>query len=119
MAAGNSGKRGTAEIGGSGKCLLCGFEGDKRALTRHLEECASKLDGKGRVGPLVRLRFEAANDPRYWIYVDARADATLAQLDRLLRDVWLECCGHMSAFEVGPMEPSMRSRVKQVFYARA
>ena len=29
------------------------------------------------------------------------ADATLADLDRFLRDIWLECCGHMSQFTIG------------------
>jgi hypothetical protein len=118
MAAKNSEKRDPAEIVGLGKCLLCEYEGPQAQVIRHLEKCAGKLDQQGRVGPVVRLRFEAAGDPRYWIYVDARADAALAQLDRLLRSVWLECCGHMSAFQVGPTEPSMRSKVKQVFHAR-
>ncbi len=61
------------------------------------------------------LRLESAGDPRYWIYVEARADATLQQVDSLLREVWLEFCGHMSAFRVGSAEPSMRDKVGQVF----
>lgn len=28
-------------------------------------------------------------------------DATLGQLDRFLRDIWLECCGHLSEFTIG------------------
>jgi hypothetical protein len=27
--------------------------------------------------------------------------APLSKLDRFLRDTWLECCGHLSAFEIG------------------
>ena len=29
----------------------------------------------------------------------ADAEATLYDLDRFLRDIWLECCGHLSEFE--------------------
>ena len=29
-----------------------------------------------------------------------RADTTLHELDRFLRSVWLECCGHLSHFDI-------------------
>ena len=35
--------------------------------------------------------------PEYWLHVEGRETASLQQLDSLLRRVWLECCGHMSA----------------------
>jgi hypothetical protein len=34
------------------------------------------------------------------MYVEAAADAELAALDEFLRDTWLECCSHMSAFSI-------------------
>jgi hypothetical protein len=33
--------------------------------------------------------------------VEASSEATLADLDDLLRATWLECCGHLSAFRLG------------------
>jgi len=38
--------------------------------------------------------------PEYWMYLEAPAQATLGDLDKLLRKTWLECCGHLSAFEI-------------------
>jgi len=35
------------------------------------------------------------------MHLEAPADATLDDLDGFLRDTWLECCGHLSAFEIG------------------
>ena len=49
-------------------------------------------------------RFRSADDPRYWLYLEASADALLEDVDYLLRKVWLECCGHMSAFFAGRRE---------------
>ena len=43
----------------------------------------------------------------YWLHIEAPAAATLAQLDRFLRDIWLECCGHMSAFTIGEQRYSV------------
>jgi len=35
------------------------------------------------------------------MHLEVPAQATLEDLDRFLRRTWLECCGHMSAFEIG------------------
>ena len=37
-----------------------------------------------------------------------RPTANLRQLDQFLRDLWLECCGHMSHFEIGGAQYSVR-----------
>ncbi len=65
------------------------------------------------------------------MHLEVPASATLTALDRFLRDTWLECCGHLSAFEIGGVryaidagmfeEPfdmgdkSMRVRLEKVF----
>jgi hypothetical protein len=35
------------------------------------------------------------------LHLAAPAEATLWELDDVLRDIWLECCGHMSSFQIG------------------
>ena len=37
----------------------------------------------------------------YWLDIEIKTGATLADLDTFLREVWLECCGHLSAFDIG------------------
>ena len=37
----------------------------------------------------------------YWLHLEASANAALDDLDAFLRDTWLECCGHLSAFKIG------------------
>lgn len=37
----------------------------------------------------------------YWLHLEVTISTTLAMLDRFLRDIWLECCGHLSAFTIG------------------
>jgi hypothetical protein len=37
----------------------------------------------------------------YWMHLEVSTGATLADLDQFLREIWLECCGHLSAFEIG------------------
>lgn len=84
-------------------------------MTRHLVSCARTHDVRGASTTLVQLRIQAAGDPRYWLYVETQTSATLQQLDAFLRRVWLECCGHMSAFRVGQREVAKRWAIGQAF----
>lgn len=70
-------------------------------MARHLAACAPARDvGDASPATLIRLHIEAQGDRRYWLDLDMNAAAPLRALDRFLRDVWLECCGHMSAFTI-------------------
>ena len=46
------------------------------------------------------ILVEGHGFPQYWLHIKASANAKLNNLDGFLRDVWLECCGHMNAFEI-------------------
>lgn len=44
--------------------------------------------------------IEGREAKMYWLHVALQADTSLAQLDSFLREIWLECCGHLSAFTI-------------------
>jgi hypothetical protein len=68
-------------------------------MTRHLKTCAPAHDEPGRRQEIVLLRIDAHQAPgTWWLHLEARAGAPLWAVDELLRVLWLECCGHMSAF---------------------
>ena len=76
-----------------GNCYLCGAELGKTAMKNHF----LKKHGEGEQ-ECVLLKIEGAYEKNYWLYVDIPPKSPLSSLDRFLRDIWLECCGHMSAF---------------------
>ena len=43
---------------------------------------------------------EDRDDPSYWMHLSVPQSTKLLQLDTFLRRVWLECCGHLSAFYI-------------------
>ena len=47
------------------------------------------------------LKAEGAWDKNYWLYFTVPKDAALSCVDKFLRQIWLECCGHLSAFRQG------------------
>lgn len=71
-------------------------------MTAHLKTCLQReAAASGNAGKSIstfHVVIEGRYDPAYWLHLEAPADATFGELDCVLRDVWLECCGHMSAF---------------------
>jgi hypothetical protein len=80
-----------------GKCYICRKELGKGAMKNHLLKC-NKL-GEGKTNYFL-IKVEDFYDKNYWLYIQVKAAATLADLDSFLRDIWLECCGHLSAFTI-------------------
>ena len=86
-----------------GTCVLCNTEMGKAQMVRHLEKHrVEQADAPGPCATRWHVIVEGAYAPEYWLHLDIRADATLKKLDSFLRTIWLECCGHMSQFTVGP-----------------
>ena len=82
-----------------GVCHLCGAVVGKGGMTRHLKLCRPAPQAPSPTR-LFHLIVEGSYQPEYWLHLDARADATLEDLDEFLREIWLECCGHLSAFTI-------------------
>jgi hypothetical protein len=90
----------------SGKCRLCGKVFGGNVMARHLEACLEKSPAlpaakKRRVSQkLLHIAAKGADDPDYWMHLLVPSALRLDDLDDFLRDVWLECCAHMSAFTI-------------------
>ena len=85
-----------------GICDLCGKRTTKAGMSRHLQSCLAEHEpSRGEAARIFRLRIEDAYSPVYWMDVEMKARSTLEELDDFLRGEWLECCGHLSDFEIG------------------
>ena len=88
----------------TGTCTFCQGTFSKGTMTRHLSACkqrqaalqASATGGTGRPTKILHLLVDGYGP--YWLHLEVRADARLDTLDTFLRNIWLECCGHMSQF---------------------
>ena len=79
-----------------GNCYICGKELSKAGVKKHLAVHQHNEPNAGE--ECVLLKIEGAYYKDYWLFLDVPLTATLDSLDRFLREIWLECCGHMSAF---------------------
>lgn len=96
-----------------GTCLFCNEVFGKRAIKTHLDKCKIKheIDNKNieknNTNKIFYILVEDKYSKAFWFYLDADEKATLKKIDQLLRDIWLECCGHLSQFRIGNREKPM------------
>jgi hypothetical protein len=102
-------------------CLLCNKKYTGTGMTRHLQSCLPKhlevqtpkqnLKSQAFFHVLVKGYYL----PEYWLHLKVASHARLKDLDQFLRDIWLECCGHLSAFSRSDGEElDMAHRLKAV-----
>lgn len=100
-----------------GVCQLCQGVFNKGGMARHLAKCLAVQKGgvtavsakPPKTGRLFQLLVQGGRAPEYWLYVEMPATATLRDLDQFLRDLWLECCGHLSAFKIAGTQYSVET----------
>ena len=83
-----------------GICTFCSSIFAKGGMKRHLESCKERKveSGKSKIFHIV------VSAGVYWMHLEVSGSATLKDLDRFLRKIWLECCGHLSAFTIAGVE---------------
>ena len=96
------------ELNSQGKCVYCQQTYSKRGISRHLETHLKKLEPFDKKKSF-HLKVEAGI---YFLNLLMDGDATLDDLDHFLRNIWLECCGHLSQFSYGRWENELSFNLK-------
>lgn len=76
-----------------GKCRICNKEFTKKEMIEHLKIC-------NRKSKCFEIVIEDAYDKDYWLIIKADENLLLKHLDNFIRDIWVECCGHLSNFRI-------------------
>lgn len=80
------------------KCNLCDKEYSRTGLTRHIQSCINRKTIDDQKEDHLYIIVSALNQPDYFFHLLIPPATMLKDLDTFLRDKWLECCGHLSAF---------------------
>ncbi len=100
-----------------GLCYSCNSEIEKSKMTQHLKFCkqraaamAAEASAKD-TGTTEKTKFfhivaEGRYNPQYWMHIELPATDILEDLDTFFRDTWVECCDHLSAFQIGDISYS-------------
>ena len=94
------------EYKSEGVCRFCLKTFSGTAVSRHLAACKVRKDKNALELRGARKKYKVyhikiSGSKWYWLHIEMPVAATLAELDDFLRGIWLECCGHLSAFNIG------------------
>jgi hypothetical protein len=91
-----------------GTCAFCNEVITRRSIAKHLEKCPKWQESlvtaetsSRPVKTLWHLRVQDAHEKDFWLDLEMVGPASLDKLDKYLRAIWLECCGHLSKFRIG------------------
>ena len=118
-----------SRIANNGTCFICQQTFSKTAIFKHVILCLNKKMETAPADTALKktdsvFMLEVSAYKVFWLILEMRGKATLAQLDNFLRQMWLECCGHLSQFSIGQNryishpedEPGMDIQIKKVLH---
>jgi hypothetical protein len=103
------------ELKSEGRCLYCDelFSQAEigKHLAKHLGEMEKAIAGKPQSN-YCHVEVEAGE---MFLHLLVKGDAPMKTIDGFLRDIWLDCCGHLSGFGHKNFKIKMKDRVEDVF----
>ena len=93
------------EITDKGICRFCLKTFSGRGMARHLVACQAKKqrdkeEAASGPAPIPVYHIKISGYKPFWLHIEMPATGMLEDLDSFLRDIWLECCGHLSEFRI-------------------
>lgn len=91
-----------------GKCYYCQKEVTNKTVKRHVKSCKErknaietsiKESGEKKEQFILKI-YDKYYTSVYYIYMAIDTELTLDELDNFIRDIWVECCGHLSSFTI-------------------
>jgi len=106
------------ELKSAGSCIYCNQLFSQKEMARHL---ASHLTEKQKAckekASLNYCHIEVESDEMF-LHLLVKGDAQMRAIDQFLKDIWLDCCGHLSAFGHKNFKIKMKDLVEEVMEPR-
>jgi hypothetical protein len=104
-----------------GICHYCGDVFTKTTIKKHLDRCGKRnelieksSDRSQTNQVLLHIHVSDIDKPEFWLNMEVNSDSKLLNLDKYLRAIWLECCGHMSMFSENGWNTPEIKKSKQI-----
>jgi hypothetical protein len=100
-----------------GECRFCDEKFSAKEIRRHLSKHLVVLEKKNtqKSKPFHHILIQGKYDKLMFLHILADSDAPIEAIDEFLREIWLECCGHMSGFYNKREEVDIDTKIGTVF----
>lgn len=106
------------ETKSEGYCIYCNTLFSKQELGKHLAEHLAGMEKAGNESSAVNYCHIEVESDEMFLHLLVKGDAKMKVIDKFLKDIWLDCCGHMSAFGHKDFKVSMSDLVEDVMEPR-
>lgn len=81
-----------------GVCSFCKETMSKQAMTRHVASHLEKMEKEATQNTKRKYYHISITAAEMFLVLLIESETSFEQLDDFFRDIWVECCGHMSSF---------------------
>ncbi|OGV50200.1 MAG: hypothetical protein A3F46_05430 [Legionellales bacterium RIFCSPHIGHO2_12_FULL_42_9] len=103
-------------LSNTGTCYLCKEEVGYRTVTKHVEKCLKKDTDHQEAEKERIFLIKVYSGKEFWLYIEINGSSELEDLDYFLRNIWLECCHHMSQFKINGQRYSCDGGMNKVIH---
>lgn len=103
------------QLSSQGKCLYCNQMFSQLEIRKHLAKHLAdmeKADTGDKIQTYCHVEVEA---DEMFLHLLVKGNSTMKTIDSFLKNIWLECCGHLSGFGHKNFKVSMNYKVQDVF----
>ncbi len=83
-----------------GKCLKCGEKLTEKMMCEHILRGCIAPGAADSEKKIYYIEVRDSYLPEYWLMLAVAEVSELKDIDTFLRNIWLECCGHLSSFDI-------------------
>ena len=98
-----------------GKCVYCGKLFKNNAISKHLNSHLKELEKGGQKDISFHVSVTGKYSKEMFLNILVDGSAKLKEVDNFLRDIWLECCGHLSSFTNTKVREQNRGKIPNFF----
>ena len=106
------------EMKSEGYCIYRNKLFSKQEIGKHLSAHLAGMEKAGNESSAVNYCQIEVESEDLFLHLLVKGDAKMKVIDKFLKDIWLECCGHLSAFGHKNFKVSMSHLVEDVFEPR-
>ena len=106
------------EIKSEGRCLYCETLFSQSEIGKHLAKHLGEMEKLSAGKPHSNYCHVEVEVEEMFLHLLVKGDAPMKTIDGFLRDIWLECCGHLSGFGHKNFKIKMKDRVEDVFQSK-
>jgi len=106
------------ELKSEGRCLYCDELSSQAEIGKHLAKHLAQMEKEGAGKNQSNYVHVEVGAGEMFLHLLVKGDSPMKIIDGFLRDIWLECCGHLSGFGHKNFKVKMKDLVEDVFQPR-